>query len=475
VSGESCLTGNAAIAGLAFEFAPTGGTFPAEYQGALLFADHSRKCIWAMRRNGSGVPAPGLIDTFVTNAANPVHLEFGPDGTLYYVDYDGGTIRRVSYGATPPSGASFQSPVHYPVGANAHGVVIAHLNGDGKPDLAVARSGGSTVSVLLGSGDGGFGSPTSYATGSNPKGVIAADFNGDGNVDLATANQGSNSVSVLLGNGSGSFSAASNYSVCAGAHEVAAGEFSRDDKPDLAVACWGGSVISVLLGTGTGTFGTASSFTAGSAPHSLVVRDFNRDGRHDVAIANHSGNNVAILLGNGDGTFTSPVHSASVLLTSGTAPPPPPGGSQYLSDLSWTQASNGWGPVERDLSNGETAAGDGGPLMLEGVSYAKGLGVHAFSDVRYALGGSCSRFKASVGVDDEVGPNGSVVFEVFAGTTKVYHSGVMTGTTATDTVDVSITGAAELRLVVTQGPDNDWYDHADWAEARIVCGAPAPP
>ena len=35
-------------------------------------------------------------------------------------------------------------------------------------------------------------------------------------------------------------------------------------------------------------------------------------------------------------------------------PPPPPTGTEYLSDLPWTSATNGWGPVERDRSNGET-------------------------------------------------------------------------------------------------------------------------
>ena len=32
----------------------------------------------------------------------------------------------------------------------------------------------------------------------------------------------------------------------------------------------------------------------------------------------------------------------------------------YLSDRAWTTVENGWGPVEKDRSNGETAADDGG-------------------------------------------------------------------------------------------------------------------
>jgi NPCBM/NEW2 domain len=75
-----------------------------------------------------------------------------------------------------------------------------------------------------------------------------------------------------------------------------------------------------------------------------------------------------------------------------------------VSDLSFVSSSNGWGPVERDTSNGEQAAGDGHPITIRGTVYAKGLGVHADSDVAFFLGGNCSRFTATVGIDDEVAP-----------------------------------------------------------------------
>src|SRR4030095_6410355 len=48
----------------------------------------------------------------------------------------------------------------------------------------------------------------------------------------------------------------------------------------------------------------------------------------------------------------------------------------YLSDLPMLRAKNGWGPIERDKSNGEQAAGDGRTITLNGSTYAKGLGVH---------------------------------------------------------------------------------------------------
>jgi hypothetical protein len=145
------------------------------------------------------------------------------------------------------------------------------------------------------------------------------------------------------------------------------------------------------------------------------------------------------------------------------------GSTTYISDMTFTQATNGWGPVERDRSNGEAAAGDGITITLNGVTYAKGLGTHALSDVRVNLPANCTRFKASIGVDDEVASNGSVVFQVFAGATQIYASPTLTGASATVPVDVSIAGASELRLVIANGGDNINYDHADWADARIEC------
>lgn len=150
-----------------------------------------------------------------------------------------------------------------------------------------------------------------------------------------------------------------------------------------------------------------------------------------------------------------------------TVPPAPPTGTSYLSDLEWVQAVNGWGPVERDRSNGETLAGDGRPLTIRRQTFAKGLGVHARSEIVYYLGGKAAKFTAVVGVDDEARA-GSVVFQVWGDGRKLYDSGVLKGSSAPQQVEVDVRGAAELKLVVTDAGDGINYDHADWADARVV-------
>ena len=56
IPGESCPLGGSSIAGISFAFY-SGGPYPAEYNGALFFADYTRKCIWAMENGGTGLPS----------------------------------------------------------------------------------------------------------------------------------------------------------------------------------------------------------------------------------------------------------------------------------------------------------------------------------------------------------------------------------------------------------------------------------
>jgi hypothetical protein len=167
-------------------------------------------------------------------------------------------------------------------------------------------------------------------------------------------------------------------------------------------------------------------------------------------------------------------HSWTDEVSAGLQPLALSAGDNALGGQPWTAASSGWGPVERDQSNGDKAAGDGRTLTVAGQTYPRGLGAHANSSITFALGGQCSTFTAGVGVDDEVGNRGSVVFQVWSGTaTKIYDSGVMRGTDAAKSVSVSVGGVQELRLVVTDNGDGISYDHADWLNPVVACSSEA--
>jgi alpha-galactosidase len=164
-----------------------------------------------------------------------------------------------------------------------------------------------------------------------------------------------------------------------------------------------------------------------------------------------------------------PAHGTVMYRVSKGVRVPPAAGTHQVSDLSWDTATSGWGPIEKDRSNNTQAAGDGRTLTINGTTYAKGLGVHAVSEISYYLGRACTSFSSSVGIDDETA-NGSVVFQVFADGTKIADSGTMTGATAAKQLSGSLANAEQLRLVVTNGGDNINSDHADWAAPTITCG-----
>ncbi|MEU4249528.1 NPCBM/NEW2 domain-containing protein [Amycolatopsis sp. NPDC026612] len=155
-----------------------------------------------------------------------------------------------------------------------------------------------------------------------------------------------------------------------------------------------------------------------------------------------------------------------------TVPAPPPTAPAWASDLRWAAEKNGYGPVERDMSNGSVPAGDGKPLTINGVVYPKGLGAHAPSEVVFFLGGRCTAFTADVGVDDEreaTNKQGSATFEVYADGVKVAATGIRTWQDPAVPLAADLHGARYLRLVVTDGGDGNSYDRSDWASARLTC------
>ncbi|CAM4331295.1 NPCBM/NEW2 domain-containing protein [Deinococcus marmoris] len=143
-------------------------------------------------------------------------------------------------------------------------------------------------------------------------------------------------------------------------------------------------------------------------------------------------------------------------------------GNNMLSNSPWTAASNGWGPTERNVSNGGYGAKDGRTMSVNGKKYDSGFGAHSKSSMTFNVGGMCNRFISDVGIDDEVGDKGSVVFQVYADGVKLFDSGRMTGKDAAKTVNVDIAGRKALKLMVTDAGDNNHYDHANWGGAILV-------
>jgi beta-galactosidase GanA len=144
-------------------------------------------------------------------------------------------------------------------------------------------------------------------------------------------------------------------------------------------------------------------------------------------------------------------------------------GDVYVSDLDFVSATNGYGPVERDQNVGGTALGDGGPIVLKGTTYPKGIGTNAVSRVVVDIPAGCTRLVGDVGVDDAAGSGrGSVVFTVLVdGESKAVTPVLRAGGVPVH-LDVDVTGGARLTLDVGDAGDGVGHDNGDWGGLQLT-------
>jgi hypothetical protein len=205
-------------------------------------------------------------------------------------------------------------------------LALGDLDGDRKLDIVRANGGSlstgpvSSISVLLGQGDGAFAPNTDYATSSSAEAVALGDLNGDGKLDVVVANHGgasaTQSVSVLLGRGDGTFSAKVDYpSQYPPISEydpisLALGDLNGDGRLDII---WGpdAKYLGVLLGKGDGTFADPVWYMVQDGAAALALGDMNRDGKPDL-VATIRGGTVCLLLGRGDGTLADAIYYPAV-------------------------------------------------------------------------------------------------------------------------------------------------------------------
>ena len=238
-----------------------------------------------------------------------------PDIAVSYTFHPGDSTAEHGFVAVylqnPASPGTFLAPTKYGVGDEPLCLAVGDVNGDGKPDIVVVNSGGNsvttphahTVSVLLQdpSNPGQFLAPVDYPTGKAPNAVAIGDLNGDGKPDLAVADE--TGISVLLQSSAapGTFLPLATLALGAPASSVAIADLNGDQKLDLAAAS-GSSVAVFLQNPATpGTFSAPTMYAAGLQPTWVVAADLSGDGKPDLAVANEGaptggGANVSVLL-----------------------------------------------------------------------------------------------------------------------------------------------------------------------------------
>ena len=201
----------------------------------------------------------------------------------------------------------WQAPgVAAPVGRKPYwNVAVADVDGDGALDIVAPNAGLGTVSILAGNGRAQFahvpGSP--FAAGPGPFSVAVGDLNGDRRPDVAVANYSGHAsytandgLTWIRNDGARKFTAMPTR-VAPGRYSarLATGDTNRDGFADVAFTNTASNAVTIVQGSRTGP-GPATNVTTMNAPHAVVLGDLNGDSRADLVVAGETSNEVHVFL-----------------------------------------------------------------------------------------------------------------------------------------------------------------------------------
>ncbi|MBI3950760.1 MAG: VCBS repeat-containing protein [Acidobacteria bacterium] len=202
--------------------------------------------------------------------------------------------------------------------AGGMGVAWGDYNGDGAPDLYIARGGQDLL--YRNNGDGTLtevGPMVGIRETAAGQSAVWGDYDGDKDLDLFVANAEGGDV-LYRNNGDGTFTDVGSMAGVAGAANASSraaawADVNGDAQLDLLVVTDGRDVL--YQNQGDGTFAAVeeqAGINGDGVGHAVVIGDYNGDGKPDVFVA---GEGMAFLYrNNGDGSFTEVAGAAGINL-----------------------------------------------------------------------------------------------------------------------------------------------------------------
>jgi len=276
----------------------------------------------------------GPSSSYVVNAIAVADIDANgfPD-ILGVVSTDLGGMPTQGYVSTRlqmAAGSFALPPTRFSVGTGPANLVVADINGDGRPDLVVANADDQTVTVRLADpARPGFFLPAVVLStpGRTPLDVAVGNLSGhiDGLLDIVVAGPwvygtsavlptpSTTAVLVFTQTAAGVFSAPVTYPVNGDPQAVTVADLDGNGLADVAVATTA-NTVSVLLQTSAGVFAPKVDYTTGVQPVAIKAADINGDGKLDLLTANFGASlspgtqGLSVLIQGAPGTFAAPVH-----------------------------------------------------------------------------------------------------------------------------------------------------------------------
>src|ERR1035437_9371252 len=141
--------------------------------------------------------------------------------------------------------------------------------------------------------------------------------------------------------------------------------------------------------------------------------------------------------------------AAGLVFANGAPANKAPAGEIWISSLNVSHIEQGWGEAHSNRSV------DNQRLTIAGRVFERGIGTHANSSIPLEVDGNALALSGSVGVDDETGGRGSVVFKIEADGWEIWNSGLMKSKDAAKNFSLAVKGVKSLDLLATDGGDGN--------------------